>query len=74
MVLTVNARIPNNFKEYAEKYPDFPKKLLDLLNEFLKTSDRSDLDKDQMNALYDQFLDNYVSDDEILEWSKKKDE
>ena len=72
--MTVNARIPNNFKEYAENNSDFPKKLLDLLNEFLKTSDRSDLDKDQMNALYDQFLDNYVSDDEILEWSKKNDE
>ena len=72
--MTVNARIPNNFKEYAENNSDFPKKLLDLLNEFLKTSDRSDLDQDQMNALYDQFLDNYVSDDAILEWSKKKDE
>jgi len=74
MFMTVNVRIPNNFKEYAEKNSDFPKKLLDLLNEFLKTSDRSDLDQDQMNALYDQFLDKYVSDDEILEWSKKKDE
>jgi hypothetical protein len=72
--MTVNARIPNNFKEYAENNSDFPKKLLDLLNEFLKTSDRSDLDQDQMNALYDQFLDKYVSDDEILEWSKKNDE
>ena len=72
--MTVNARIPNNFKEYAENNSDFPKKLLDLLNEFLKTSDRSDLDQDQMNALYDQFLDKYVSDDKILEWSKKNDE
>ena len=72
--MTVNDRIPNNFKEYAENNSDFPKKLLDLLNEFLKTSDRSDLDQDQMNALYDQFLDKYVSDDEILEWSKKNDE
>lgn len=72
MLVTVNARIPNNFKEFSEKNPDFPKKILDLLDEFLKTADRPDLDKDQMNALYDQFLDKYVSDAEILEWSKKK--
>ena len=72
--MTVNARIPNNFKEYAEKNSDFPKKLLDLLNEFLKTASRKELDDDQRISLYDQFLDKYVDDPNILEWSKQNNE
>ena len=45
--MTVNKRIPNNFKKFSEKNSDFPKKNLDLLNEFLKTADRSELDEEQ---------------------------
>jgi len=72
--MTVNKRIPKNFKKYSEKNPDFPKRNLDLLNEFLKTADRSELDKDQRIGLFDQMLDKYVDDEEILKWSQDKDE
>lgn len=72
--MTVNTRIPNNFKKYVEKNPNFPKRILDLLNEFLRTADRTELDNDQMNSLYEQFLDKYVDDAKILKWSKEKDE
>ena len=72
--MSVNARIPNNFQEYAKKNPDFPEKLLDLLNEFLKTASRKELDDDQRISLYDQFLDKYVDDPNILEWSKQNNE
>lgn len=72
--MTVNKRIPNNFKKFSEKNSDFPKKNLDLLNEFLKTADRSELDEEQRIALYEQMLDKYVDDDEILEWSKNNND
>jgi|TARA_B110000495_G_scaffold179586_1_gene173095 hypothetical protein len=72
--MPVNNRIPNNFKDYSDKNPNFPKKILDLLNEFLKTADRPELDDDQRISLYDQFLDKYVDDPNILEWSEQKNE
>ena len=72
--MVVNKRITDDFKTFSEKNPDFPEKLLELLDEYLKTADRTDLDSSQMTSLYDQFLDKYVDNNEILKWSEKKDE
>ena len=71
--MVVNRRITDNFKKFSEKNPDFPKKLLELLDQYLKTADRSDLDTSQMTSLYDQFLDKYVDDKKILKWSEKNE-
>ena len=70
--MVVNRRITDNFKKFSEKNPDFPKKLLELLDQCLKTADRAELDTKQMTSLYDQFLDKYVDNNEILKWSQKK--
>jgi len=70
--MVVNRRITDNFKNFSEKNPNFPESILELLNDYLKTADRNDLDNDQMISLYDQFLDKYVDNKKILKWSEKK--
>ena len=70
--MVVNRRITDNFKNFSEKNSNFPESILELLNDYLKTADRNDLDNDQMISLYDQFLDKYVDNKKILKWSEKK--
>ena len=71
--MVVNRRITDNFKNFSEKNSNFPESMLELLNDYLKTADRNDLDNDQMISLYDQFLDKYVDDKKILKWSAKNE-
>jgi len=69
--LTINPIIPNNFKEFAEKNPDFPKEMLELLRDLLTTADRKTLDKDSIEKLFDGITEKYAGNDKILQWSEK---
>ncbi len=72
--MSINPIIPNTFKKYSEKNPDFPEEMLELLNDLLITAVRKALEKDSLEKLFDGISEKYASNDKILEWSEKYNE
>lgn len=72
--MSINPIIPNNFKKYSDKNPDFPKEMLELLWDLLTTAERKALEKDALEKLFDAIVEKYASNDKILKWSEKYNE
>lgn len=67
----INKRILENFKDFSDKNPDFPKNMLKLLDQLLDTVNRDNVKKDVIDKLYDQIAEQYVGNKELVEWCKK---
>ncbi len=72
--MSINPIITNTFKKYSEKNPDFPEKMLELLDDLLITAARKAFEKDSLEKLFDGISEKYASNDKILEWSEKYNE
>lgn len=69
----INPRIPNNFKDFSEKNPDFPSKMIEMLNTFLDTASRDNIKSDTRENLFDKIAENYVENEDIVNWCEKYD-
>jgi hypothetical protein len=70
-VVILNPIILNTLKTYLDENPDVPKEMQSLLEKLLKIEEISGSSKEGIDKLYDQILDQFVSNTGLVDWSKK---
>lgn len=70
-MVILNPIILKTLKTYLDENPDVPKEMQSLLEKLLKIEEISGSSKEGIDKLYDQILDQFVSSDDLVSWSKK---
>lgn len=68
---TLNPIIKEGLGQYFSDNPDIPKKLYDLIEALLKTETHDSISKDGIDKIYEQILDKYIQNEELMKWSEE---
>ncbi len=70
-VVVLNPIILDALDTYFKEKPDTPTKMQQLIKKLLELESVASGTNEGMDKLYDQVLDQFVSDDDFMQWSKK---
>ena len=71
VMATLNPIIIDALKAYFNEKSDMPKAMQDLIEKLLAVEVLPSSSKSGIDKLYDQILDRFVSNTDLVEWSKK---
>lgn len=69
-VTTINRDILDGLKRYCNDNPDIPREMQSLVEKLLRIEASDSISRDGIDKLYDQILDKFVNNKELIEWSK----
>ena len=67
---TINPIILDGLKQYCNDNPDIPKEMQSLVERLLQLETHDSISRIGIGKLYDQILDKFVDNKELVEWCK----
>lgn len=68
---SINPIILNGLKSYFDENSDIPQEMCQLMEDLLKFETYENISKEGIDKLYEQVLEKYLSNDSLIQWSKK---
>jgi hypothetical protein len=69
-VVILNPIILKTLKTYLDENPEIPKEMQSLVEKLLKIETLPGSSKEGIDKLYDQILEQFISNTDLIEWSK----
>lgn len=69
-VATINPIILDGLKQYCNDNPDIPREMQSLVDRLLQLETHDSISRIGIGKLYDQILDKFVDNKELVEWCK----